>query len=103
MKNNIAIKQAFIQAFIEILSDYKTYLTLVNEKPIFNTKALLEKKPKADSKFYKELTETQLFQLFIQNNPADKIADTFIEELFEIYDVLSDKKSSFHPVQPSPM
>ena len=92
MKNNIAIKQAFIQAFIEILSDYKTYLTLVNEKPIFNTKALLEKKPKADSKFYKELTETQLFQLFIQNNPADKIADTFIEELFEIYDVLSDKK-----------
>ena len=91
-KNNIKIKQIFMQAFIEILSGYKTYLSLVNEKPIFNTKAILENKPKADLRFYKELTETQLFQVFIQNNPANKKANTFIEELFEAYDNLSDKK-----------
>ena len=89
---NIKIKQIFIQSFIEILYDYKTYLSIVNEKPIFNTKAMLEKKPKADYKFYKELSETQLFQVFIQNNPVNKKANTFFEEQFEIYDNLKDKK-----------
>jgi len=89
---NIKIKQVFIQAFIEILYDYKSYLSLINEKPIFNTKAMLEKKPKGDYKFYKELTETQLFQVFIQNNPVNKKADTFFEEQLEIYENLKDKK-----------
>ena len=89
---NIKIKQVFIQAFIEVLYDYKTYLSLINEKPIFNTKAMLEKKPKADYKFYKELTETQLFQVFIQNNPVNKNANTFFEEQLEIYENLKDKK-----------
>ena len=89
---NIKIKQVFIQAFIEILYDYKSYLSLINEKPIFNTKAMLEKKPKGDYKFYKELTETQLFQVFIQNNPVNKKADTFFEEQLEIYENLKEKK-----------
>ena len=89
---NITIKQVFIQAFIEVLFDYKNYLSLVNEKPIFNTKAMLEKKPKADNKFYNELTQTQLFQLFIQNNPVNKKANTFFEEQLEIYQNLKDKK-----------
>jgi len=48
---NIKIKWIFLQAFIEIFYDYKTYLTLINDKPIFNTKTMLEKKPKADYKF----------------------------------------------------
>ena len=89
---NIKIKQVFFQAFIEILYDYKTYLSIVNEKPIFNTKIMLEKKPKADYKFYKELTETQLFQVFIQNNPVNKKANTFFEEQLDIYENLKDKK-----------
>jgi hypothetical protein len=53
---------------------------------------MLEKKPKGDYKFYKELTETQLFQVFIQNNPVNKKADTFFEEQLEIYENLKEKK-----------
>ena len=89
---NIKIKEVFIQAFIEILYDYKTYLTLLNDKPIFNTKTLLEKKPKADYNFYNEITQTQLFHLFIQNNPVNYKANTFFEEQSELYDNLKDKK-----------
>ena len=90
---NIKIKQVFIQAFIEILYDYKTYLTLLNGKPIFNTKTLLEKRPKADYKFYNEITQTQLFHLFIQNNPVNYKANTFFEEQLDLYDKLTDKKN----------
>ena len=90
---NIKIKQVFIQAFIEILYDYKTYLTLLNDKPIFNTKTLLEKRPKSDYKFYNEITQTQLFHLFIQNNPVNYKANTFFEEQLDLYDKLTDKKN----------
>ena len=90
---NIKIKQVFIQAFIEILYDYKTYLTLLNDKPIFNNKTLLEKRPKADYKFYNEITQTQLFHLFIQNNPVNYKANTFFEEQLDLYDKLTDKKN----------
>ena len=90
---NIKIKQVFIQAFIEILYDYKTYLTLLNGKPIFNTKTLLEKRPKTDYKFYNEITQTQLFHLFIQNNPVNYKANTFFEEQLDLYDKLTDKKN----------
>ena len=90
---NIKIKQVFIQAFIEILYDYKTYLTLLNDKPIFNTKTLLEKRPKTDYKFYNEITQTQLFHLFIQNNPVNYKANTFFEEQLDLYDKLTDKKN----------
>ena len=89
---NIKIKGIFIQAFIEIFYDYKTYLTLINEKPIFNTKTMLEKKSKADYKFYNEITQTQLFHLFIQNNPVNEKANTFFEEQLDLYDSLKDKK-----------
>ena len=92
MSLNIKIKQVFSQAFIEILYDYKTYLTIINEKPIFNTKIMLEKKPKADYNFYKELTESQLFQVFIQNNPGNKKENTFFQEQLDIYENLKDKK-----------
>jgi hypothetical protein len=84
---NIKIKQAFTQVFIEILYDYKEYLSVIEGKPIFNTNALLEKRPKNESNFYKEFTETQLFQMFIQNNQEDSnIKDrTVFEEHLNIY------------------
>ena len=90
---SIKIKQVFIQAFIEILYDYKNFLTVIGNKPIFNTNGLLEKRPKNEANFYKELTETQLFQMFIQNNPvnADKNNETFFEEFLEIYSKLKLK------------
>ena len=83
---NIKIKQVFIQVFIEVLYDYKNYLTVIGGKPIFNTNSLLEQRPKNDSFFYKELTQTQLFQMFIQNNSSVKAKnDTFFEEQLETY------------------
>lgn len=90
---NIKIKQAFTQVFIEILYDYKEYLSVIEGKPIFNTNALLEKRPKNESNFYKEFTETQLFQMFIQNNQEDSnIKDrTVFEEHLNIYQELKVK------------
>ena len=84
---NTKIKQVFIQTFLEILYDYKNFLSMINNKPIFNTNGLVEKRPKNESSFYKELTETQLFQMFIQNNPVNvsKKNETFFEEQLEIY------------------
>ena len=83
---NIKIKQVFIQVFIEILYDYKNYLTVIGGKPIFNTNSLLEQRPKNESNFYKELTQTQLFQMFIQNNSnTNKKNDTFFEEQLDTY------------------
>ena len=90
---NIKIKQAFTQVFIEILYDYKEYLSVIEGKPIFNTNALLEKRPKNESNFYKEFTETQLFQMFIQNNQEDSnIKDrTFFEEQLNLFQELKVK------------
>ena len=56
-----------MQIFSEMLYDYKTYLTVIDDYPIFNTNSLINSRPKADEKFFKEFTETQIFQLFIQN------------------------------------
>ena len=89
---NVKIKEVFIQAFIELFYDYKNYLTVIDGKPIFNIKAMLDKKPKSDSKFYKELTETQLFQVFIQNSSVNKKENIFFEEQLSIYENLKDKK-----------
>ena len=90
---NIKIKNVFIQAFLEILYDYKNYLSVIGGKPIFNTNMLIEKRPKNDSTFYKEFTETQLFQLFIQNNTLNEPnkKQTFFEEQLEIYSKLKNK------------
>ena len=93
LTTNIKIRQVFIRTFLEILYDYKNYLSVIGGKPIFNTKALLENRSKNESNFYKELTETQSFQWFIQNNPVNvsKKDETFFEEQLRIYFTLSNK------------
>ena len=90
---NIKIRHVFIRAFLEILYDYKNYLSVIGGKPIFNTNSLLENRPKHDSHFYKEITETQAFQWFIQNNPVNvsKKDETFFEEQLSIYLKLANK------------
>ena len=90
---NIKIKQVFTQVFIEILYDYKDYLSVIEGKPIFNTNSFLEKRPKNESNFYKDFTETQLFQMFIQNNQEDSNRKdrTFFEEQLNIYQDLKVK------------
>ena len=93
MPINTKIKQVFIQSFLEILYDYKSFLSIIGNKPIFNINGLLEKRPKNEYNFYKELAETQLFQMFIQNNPVNvtKQNQTFFEEQLEIYSGLKNK------------
>ena len=88
---NIKIKQVFIQTFIEILYDYENYLSIIDKCPIFNINGLLENRPKTESVFYKEFTQTQLFQLFIQNNYKNK--DTFFINMMNEYLKLKEKNN----------
>ena len=88
---NIKIKQVFIQVFIELLYDYENYLSIIDKCPIFNINGLLEKRPKNESEFYKEFTQTQLFLLFIQNNYKNK--DTFFISMVNEYLKLKDKNN----------
>ena len=88
MKNHIKSKILFIQVFMELLYDYKKYLSFIDDLPVFNTNEFLNKRPEGDKVFFKELTSTQLFQIFMQNalsyiNNKDKIY--FFDELIEKY------------------
>lgn len=92
---NIKMKFYFIRFFNEILHNYKTYLSDIAGKPIFNSNGFLEKVPKNDQAFYKEFTETQLFQMFIQNNPVNVVGEkknSFFSEQLEKYEKLDKKK-----------
>lgn len=51
--NYIKSKALFIQVFIELLYDYKKYLTFIDDLPVFNTKEFLSKKPENDRIFLK--------------------------------------------------
>ena len=85
---NIRLKLIFIQVFIEILYDYKHYLTIIDDLPIFNIKAFLKDNPEIDKNFYKELIATQLFQIFIQNSSNylnNKNEKYFFDELINEY------------------
>ena len=88
MKNHIKSKTLFIQVFMELLYDYKKYLSFIDDLPVFNTNEFLHKRPENDKIFFKELTTTQLFQIIIQNalsyiNNKDK--KYFFDELIEKY------------------
>ena len=85
---NIKMKLIFIQVFIEILYDYKSYLSFIDDMPIFNNNTFISERSEVDIKFYKELTSTQLFQMFIQNSL--NYENYFFDELIKIY--FLDKK-----------
>ena len=85
---NIKIKLIFIQVFIEILYDYKSYLSFIDDMPIFNNNTFISERSEVDIKFYKELTSTQLFQMFIQNSL--NYENYFFDELIKVY--FLDKK-----------
>ena len=84
VNNNLQIKLIFIQAFIELLSDYKNYLTIVGDNPLLNTNMYIANKSSSDKNFYKEFTSTQIFQLFIQNS-INKTGKYYFDELIELY------------------
>ena len=92
---NIKMKLLFIQVFIEMLHDYKIYLTIIDDLPVFNINAYLNDKPEGDKYFYKELTSTQLYQIFIQNSlnyMNNKNKNYYFDELIEEY--LSKKEKN---------
>ena len=64
---DLQIKNAFLHFFVQILFDYTNYLIQVDDEVVFNINLLLENRPKSDHKFYKEFSETQIFQQFTQN------------------------------------
>ena len=61
------IKNAFIEIIVEMFHDYNKYLCSVDDDVVFNSNLFVENRPKEDSFFYKEFTDTQLFQQFTQN------------------------------------
>ena len=86
--NYIKYKVLFIQIFIELLHDYKKYLAFIDDLPVFNTKVFLRDKPENDKIFFKELTTTQLFQIFMQNALSylnNKNKKYYFDELIELY------------------
>ena len=64
---DIKIRNAFLNIIVEMFHDYNKYLCVLDDDVVFNTNALVENRPAQDSYFYKEYTETQLFQQFTQN------------------------------------
>ena len=63
---DLQIKNAFLHFFVQILFDYTNYLIQVDDEVVFNINLLLENRPKRDHEFYKEFSETQIFQQFTQ-------------------------------------
>ena len=88
---NILIYNLIMQIFVEMFYDYRNYLTVIEDYPLFNTNSLLNSRPKADEKFYKELTETQIFQLFIQNS-IKKNSNSYFIERTKLYSELKEKE-----------
>ena len=77
---NNKITNLFFQMFIEILYDYDKYTYIVDDYPVINTFSMINDKPKADKKFYEELTSTQLFQMFIQKSLLNEDSNFYFEE-----------------------
>ena len=85
---NIKMKLLFIQVFVEMLYDYKKYMAIIDDLPVFNTNDFLKERPEADKNFYKEITTTQLYQIFIQNSlhyMNNKNKNYYFDELIVIY------------------
>ena len=62
ISNCIKMKEIFIQAFIELFFEYKKFLSLIGDVPIFNIKSFIKDKTESEQNFFKEFTSTQIFQ-----------------------------------------
>ena len=96
---NIKMKLLFIQAFIEMLYNYKMFLAIIDDMPVFNTNAYLKDKPEGEKDFYRELTSTQLYQIFIQNSLNyinNKNKNYYFDELIEDYLSKKDKNNNYN-------
>ena len=90
---NIRIKNLFLHIFVIMLYDYKKFSHIIDNYPVFNSFLLIKEKPNADKKFYKELTSTQLFQMFIQNSFCnDENRKFYFDERLNDYSLLKKTK-----------
>ena len=70
---NMFIRNCFIEAFCMMFYDFMDYLNNIDDDyTVFNTEMLLNNRNKKDDKFYKDITDTQIFQNFIQNISKDQ-------------------------------
>lgn len=70
---NMFIRNSFIEAFCLMFYDFMDYLNNIDDDyTVFNTEMLLNNRNKKDDKFYKDITDTQIFQNFIQNISKDQ-------------------------------
>ena len=89
----IKIKNLFIQVFVELFYDYMNYLTVIDDYPVFDINCLLQNRPSCDEKFYKEFSETQLFQLFLQNVIKDESMIYFTHRVKQYLQLKKEKKT----------
>ena len=95
ISNCIKLKEVFIQAFIELFFEYKKYLSIIGDVPIFNTKSFIKDKSETEQRFIKEFTSTQIFQIFIQNSSSyinKKDKKYYFDELSEEYFVKKNEE-----------
>ena len=83
-----------MSVFIELLYDYKTYLTLIDNIPIFNALPLIESRPGCDRNCYKELIESQEFQMFLQTSLKNEHQTSYFDERIKKYKEFLEKHSS---------
>ena len=93
---NIRLKNLFLHVFVEMLYDYNKYSHIIENYPVFNSFLLINEKPRSNKKFYKELTSTQIFQMFIQNSFCNENDKKFYFDS-RIKDYLELKKKGHNP------
>ena len=86
---DMKIKNAFIEIIVEMFHDYNKYLCSVDDDVVFNSNLLVDNRPKEDSYFYKEFTDTQLFQQFTQNVLKDDF--NYFNAMIEEFEAKSEK------------
>ena len=85
---DMKIKNAFIEINVEMFHDYNKYLCSVDDDVVFNSNLFVENRPKDDSYFYKEFTDTQLFQQFTQNVLKDDF--NYFNAMIDEFEAKSD-------------
>lgn len=65
-KVNKTIRSIFTKSMALLFGDYKSYVSYIDDVPLFNTESFLKNKPEKQKNFLNELTQTQNFQLFLQ-------------------------------------
>ncbi len=83
---NSRIKNLFFQVLVEILYGYDKYAYIIDDYPAFNAFSMINEKPKSDKRFYEELTNTQIFQMFIQKSLLNDDLNFYFDKKIKEYD-----------------